>query len=150
MPSDLLTKTVHSFLIFPINATCPAQFTLHHFTFVIITEECKRTRYAFTQSSLSSCQFPPVRSKYSPCHPVFKVISLYSSQNHAKFHTHKNSHAPFRFYIIYYLNSCIHDKQVPVCRAWRVFKAADGEEGLQMKRVSANILNKKMWTTDNG
>ena len=37
---------------------------------------------------------------------------------------------------------------VPVTTAWRVPWVADGEVGLQIWRLAANILNKQSWTAD--
>jgi hypothetical protein len=62
---------MYTFLIIRMNATYPAHLILLHLITLIIIQIMK---FLIMQASLASYHFFPLRSRYSPQHPVFKNL----------------------------------------------------------------------------
>ena len=72
VPSGFPTKTLHMLLPSSICATCPAHLILLYFITRTILGEVYRSLSSSLCSFLHSCYLVPLRTKYSPQHPILK------------------------------------------------------------------------------
>jgi hypothetical protein len=70
-PSGFPTKTLYTFLLFPIHTICPAHLTLIYFITQIILSQEYRSLSSSVWFSPLPCYLVPVRPKYSQ-HPTVK------------------------------------------------------------------------------